>query len=65
NLTIHEGRNRIIRRACAAIGLVLLSLQRVRVGPVSLGSLPEGRYRDLTDKELDIFEKSMGRRTNG
>ncbi len=65
NLTIHEGRNRIIRRACTAIGLVLLSLERVRIGPVSLGSLPEGRYRDLTEKELDIFEKSMGRRTNG
>ncbi len=65
NLTIHEGRNRIIRRACAAIGLDLLALKRVRIGPVSLGSLPKGRYRDLTEKELDIFEKSMGRRTNG
>ncbi|CAA9456123.1 MAG: Ribosomal large subunit pseudouridine synthase B [uncultured Rubrobacteraceae bacterium] len=65
NLTIHEGRNRIIRRACAAIGLVLLSLKRVRVGPVSLGSLPEGRYRKLTEQEINIFEKSMGRRTNG
>jgi 23S rRNA pseudouridine2605 synthase len=52
NLTIHEGRNRIIRRACAAVGLNLLALKRVRVGPVRLGDLPEGRYRELTDEEL-------------
>ena len=52
NLTIHEGRNRIIRRACAAVGLTLLALKRVRVGPVKLGDLPEGQYRELTDEEL-------------
>jgi 23S rRNA pseudouridine2605 synthase len=52
NLTIHEGRNRIIRRACAAVGLNLLALKRVRVGPVRLGDLPEGQYRELTDEEL-------------
>jgi 23S rRNA pseudouridine2605 synthase len=52
SLTIHEGRNRIIRRACAAVGLTLLALKRVRVGPVKLGDLPEGQYRALTDEEL-------------
>jgi 23S rRNA pseudouridine2605 synthase len=52
NLTIHEGRNRIIRRACAAVGLNLLVLKRVRVGPVRLRDLPEGQYRELTDEEL-------------
>jgi len=52
NLTIHEGRNRIIRRACEAAGLDLKELKRVRVGPVGLGSLPEGRYRPLTPDEL-------------
>jgi 23S rRNA pseudouridine2605 synthase len=52
DLTIHEGRNRIIRRACVAVGLRLVSLQRVRVGPVSLGDLPEGEYRRLTSDEL-------------
>jgi 23S rRNA pseudouridine2605 synthase len=51
-LTIHEGRNRIIRRACAAVGLDLTSLKRIRVGPVLLGDLPEGDYRDLTEEEL-------------
>lgn len=52
NMTIHEGRNRIIRRACDAVGLRLLRLRRVRVGPVRLGRLPEGQYRPLTRDEL-------------
>ncbi len=52
NLTIHEGRNRIIRRACEAAGLDLKELKRVRVGPVVLVSLPEGRYRPLTSGEI-------------
>jgi 23S rRNA pseudouridine2605 synthase len=52
NLTIHEGRNRIIRRACAAVGLNLLSLHRVRVGPVLLGDLAGGKHRPLTEAEL-------------
>ena len=52
NLTIHEGRNRIIRRACDAVGLRLLRLRRVRVGPVRLGRLPEGRHRPLEPEEL-------------
>jgi 23S rRNA pseudouridine2605 synthase len=55
-LTIHEGRNRIIRRACAAVGLHLLSLKRVRIGPVRLKHLTEGHYRELTEKELNILE---------
>jgi 23S rRNA pseudouridine2605 synthase len=52
NLTIHEGRNRIIRRACLVAGLSLISMKRVRVGPVRLGNLPLGRYRLLTEEEL-------------
>jgi 23S rRNA pseudouridine2605 synthase len=52
HLTTHEGRNRIIRRACAAVGLTLLSLKRLRVGPVALGDLPEGVHRELTEEEL-------------
>jgi 23S rRNA pseudouridine2605 synthase len=55
HLTIHEGRNRIIRRACAAAGLDLISLKRLRVGPVSLGDLPEGHHRELTKEEVEIL----------
>ncbi len=56
HLTIHEGRNRIIRRACEAVGLRLSSLKRLRIGPVELGSLPEGAYRDLASKELEVLQ---------
>jgi 23S rRNA pseudouridine2605 synthase len=54
-LTIHEGRNRIIRRACAAVGLDLVHLKRTRVGPVVLGDLPEGEHRELTEDELEAL----------
>lgn len=53
HLTIHEGRKRIIRRSCGAVGLSLLSLERVRVGPVELGDLSSGDYRPLADRELE------------
>jgi len=52
HLTIHEGRNRIVRRACEAVGLGLVGLERVRVGPVRLGGLETGRHRPLTPGEL-------------
>ena len=55
DLTIHEGRNRIIRRACVAVGLRLISLERTRIGPVTLGDLPEGAYRPLTPDELEAL----------
>jgi 23S rRNA pseudouridine2605 synthase len=56
DLTIHEGRNRIIRRACVAVGLCLISLHRTRIGPVTLGDLPEGEYRALTTSELEVLQ---------
>jgi 23S rRNA pseudouridine2605 synthase len=56
NLTIYEGRNRIIRRACAAVGLPLISLNRVRVGPVELGDLAPGATRELTRRELRLLK---------
>ena len=55
HLTIHEGRKRIIRRACDAVGLKLHSLERLRIGPVELGDLAEGKHRNLTAGELEAF----------
>ena len=55
HLTILEGRNRIIRRACAVVGLDLVSLRRLRVGPVTLGDLPEGSTRELTEEEVRLL----------
>ena len=50
-ITVAEGRTREIRRLCEALGLEVDRLVRVRFGPVSLGTLPSGRTRELTPKE--------------
>ena len=52
-IIIHEGRFRIVRRMMKALGKDLLSLKRVRVGPIELGDLEEGRYR-LLDPETAL-----------
>ena len=48
---LKEGRNRQIRRMCELVGLRVADLQRVRIGPIQLGDLPEGRWRALTGEE--------------
>ena len=50
-ITIHQGLNRQVRRMCALVGLKVLRLQRVREGAVKLGALPEGKWRELTERE--------------
>lgn len=52
-ITIHEGRNRQIRRMCEAAGLTVLRLCRVREGSLSLGDLPVGKWRFLTKEEYE------------
>jgi 23S rRNA pseudouridine2605 synthase len=51
-LTIHEGKNRQVRRMCAAVGHPVRSLERVGFGPVRLGRLAPGGHRRLTEAEL-------------
>jgi 23S rRNA pseudouridine2457 synthase len=51
-LTIHEGRNRQVRRMTAAVEHPTLRLVRVAIGPVSLGDLAVGHWRELTAEEL-------------
>jgi len=48
---LKEGRNRQIRRMCELVGLHVVDLHRVRIGPLRLGDLPEGRWRVLTPEE--------------
>ena len=52
SVTIHEGRNRQVRRMCAAAGLSVRRLRRVREGALTLGGLPAGKWRRLTDEEI-------------
>lgn len=51
-VTIHQGKNRQVRRMCAQIGLHVVRLQRVQEDSLLLGDLPAGKWRYLTDKEL-------------
>jgi 23S rRNA pseudouridine2605 synthase len=54
-LTIHEGRNRQVRRMCEAVGRPVRQLVRIRFGPLELGDLRPGRARRLTTAELDAL----------
>ncbi|HEV3319021.1 MAG TPA: pseudouridine synthase [Solirubrobacteraceae bacterium] len=52
-LTIHEGRNRQVRRMCEAVGHPVLALQRIAFGPLRLGDLAPGRNRRLSEAEIE------------
>lgn len=52
SVTIHEGRNRQVRRMCAMAGLGVHKLRRVAEGSVRLGDLPLGQWRYLTEQEI-------------
>ena len=60
SITIHEGRNRQIRRMLEAVGHKTLRLKRERLGPLTLGALPAGQWRFLTEEEIDLLERALG-----
>ena len=55
-ITIHEGRNRQIRRMAQAAGLEVIRLKRVREGKLQLGDLPVGKWRYLTEEEVSCLQ---------
>ena len=57
DVTIHEGRNRQVRKMCAAAGLEVRRLVRIAEGELSLGGLQTGKWRHLTSEELDWLLK--------
>lgn len=57
-ITIHEGRNRQVRRMCEAIGHPVLALKRTRFGPLSLGNLLPGQFRYLKPQEIKALKKA-------
>jgi 23S rRNA pseudouridine2605 synthase len=59
-IVLDEGKNRQIRRLLAALGLEVLRLVRVAVGPLPLGNLPKGAFRHLTAQEAGMVESSPG-----
>ena len=56
-ISIHEGRNRQVRKMISAIGHQVVSLRRVEFGPIALGDLPAGRWRMLTEEEVAKLKK--------
>lgn len=57
NITIHEGRNRQVRRMCDAIGFPVRDLQRTKMGPLALRGLGRGKVRELDDDEVQLLMK--------
>ena len=58
SVTIHEGRNRQVRKMCASVGFKVMNLKRVSEGGLSLGNLPLGKWRHLTDAEVKLILKN-------
>ena len=59
-ITIHEGRNRQIRRMVEALGHQVIRLKRVKYGPIELGTLARGEWRDLSAQEVSDLRRSAG-----
>lgn len=55
-ITIHEGKNRQVRRMFEAVGSKVKELQRISIGTVELGNLPLGRWRHLTSHEINYLK---------
>lgn len=66
SVTIHEGRNRQVRRMCEAVSLSVVRLKRIRYGALSIGALRTGQFRYLTEAEarelVDSPPKKPGRK---
>ncbi len=60
-ITIKEGRNRQIRKMCEAVGLEVARLRRVSLGPLKLGMLKPGTYRELSAEELRAIRNAIGK----
>ena len=59
-IEIHEGRNRQVRRMFDALGYFVEKLVRVRVGPISLGTLAPGELRPLFSREVEALKRAVG-----
>lgn len=56
-ITIHEGRNRQIRKMVESVGHQVVRLKRVRYGSIELGDMPRGTFRELTREEVESLKK--------
>lgn len=58
-VVIHEGRNRVVRRMFERVNYPVLKLVRTRIGPLQLGALSRGAWRDLTPGELEQLQETL------
>ena len=58
---LKEGRNRQIRKMCESQGLEVARLKRTAIGPIKLGMLPQGKYRELSEQEIKKLLRSAGK----
>ena len=59
-ITLHSGRNRIVRRMCDAVGHPVIRLSRTKLGPLALGGLKPGAMRALTGEQIAALQKEVG-----
>src|SRR5260221_7382277 len=57
-IVLDEGKNRQIRRLLAAVGIEVLRLIRIAIGPLQLGDLPKGQVRDVTQEEKTALDRA-------
>ena len=58
-MTLYEGRNRQIRKMCENVHLQVMSLRRVAIGKITMGDLPQGKWRYLSGAEIKYLKDSM------
>lgn len=51
-ISFHEGRSHLVKRFLASFGFPVMRLKRIRIGPIALGDLPKGMWREMTDEEI-------------
>jgi pseudouridine synthase len=57
DITIHEGRNRQVRRMFQRVGNPVIRLKRIAFGPLKIGRMKPGEWRYLTDREVEILKR--------
>lgn len=61
---LHEGRNRQIRKMCESQGLEVARLKRISIGPIKLGMLTQGDYKELSEQDVKKLLRSAGHKEN-
>lgn len=61
---LHEGRNRQIRKMCESQDLEVARLKRISIGPIKLGMLKQGDYRELSEQDVKKLLRSAGHKEN-